>query len=503
MAKKRARRAVIYTRISIDRDGTSEAPERQLEICRNRCAEQGWTIVAELEERDRSAFTRDTSRPEYEKMMSLVRSGEVDAVVAWTLDRVWRRVSVLAPALEEFRDQDVVLICPGSGIDTSTAAGAMTATIVGAIAQMESEANSQRRVAKNLVDAVGGKYVKGGHRAFGRNMDGTVVEGEAEAIREIARRVIDGATLGSQARWLNEQGLRTTTDRAWLGTGLGQMLRQPHLRGIRVHNGEEHRGNFEAILDEATGLRLIERLRDNPAPRKGRAHLLSGLARCGGCGGRMNLGQVAHPKGGDYPPFVRYQCRTTDAEHNCGKVSASENSLDELVRDKFFQQVRLLIISGELDPGTDHADAMRIDREAKLDEIESAKRSQSELVDARFVDRTVTAEDYERVFLTLQEEMDRAHADLARLDAAQSSPNRDWDWLHGDFEQMWDASSVLARRDLLKTFIDRVVVAPARQRGGNQFDPDRVEIIWQPGAVVPEWITDEDDAEMPFRYQPR
>ncbi len=495
MTTAATRRAFIYARISIDRDLGSEAPDRQLEFCRSHCQTMGWEVAGEFVDRDRSAFTKATVRPEYEAMLGRVRDGEADAVVAFKIDRVGRRVAELARLVDEFRDLGVALVCPGDGIDTSTSVGALIATIIGAIAQMESEANSQRRLAKNRADAISGKYVKGGFRAFGRNMDGTLVAREAEAIRQVAERVIAGETLGSLARWLNAQGLRTTTDSAWLGTSLGQMLRQPHLRGIRVHNGEEHRGAFEPILDEATGLRLIERLRRNPVPPKGRPHLLSGLARCGRCGGRMNLGQVAHPNDPTKPTFVRYQCRKTDGETNCGGVSASENSLDEVVRDRFFAQVRLLMLAGTLDPETDHADALAIDRQAALDRAQAAVQAQSELADARFKERTVSAEDYARLWLELQEQRESAEADLARQEAAQHTPKRDVNWIvGGDFERMWDEMSVLERRELLRCFIERVLVSPAKHRGGNRFDPGRVEIEWKPEAVVADWIADEDDA---------
>jgi DNA invertase Pin-like site-specific DNA recombinase len=503
MSERTARRAFIYARISIDRDMESEAPDRQLEFCRSHCKTMGWEVAGEFVDRDRSAFTKGTARPQYEEMLRRVRDGEADAVVAFKIDRVGRRVAELARLVDEFQELRVALVCPGDGIDTSTSVGALVATIIGAIGQMESEANSQRRLAKNKADAISGKYIKGGHRAFGRNMNGTLVEDEADAIRTVAERVIAGETLGSLARWLNDRGLRTTTNSAWLGTSLGRMLREPHLRGIRVHNGEEHRGAFEPILDEATGLRLIERLRSNPVPRKGRSHLLSGLATCGRCGGRMNLGQVAHPNDPTKPTFVRYQCRRTDSEHNCGKVSASENSLDEVVRDRFFAQTRLLLLAGKLDPETDHADALAIDRQAALDRAQAAVQAQSDLADARFKERTVSAADYARLWLELQEQREAAEADLARQDAAHQAPKRDLNLLvGGDFERMWDEMSVLERRELLRGFINRVLVSPAKHRGGNRFDPGRVEIVWRPEAVVPGWVADEDDA-VSLGYQRR
>jgi DNA invertase Pin-like site-specific DNA recombinase len=482
------RRAFIYTRISIDRDLESEAPDRQLDFCRAHCKTMGWEVMEEFIERDRSAFTKATVRPQYEAMLERVRAGEANTVVAFKIDRVGRRVAELARLVDEFRELGVALVCPGDGIDTSTSVGALVATIIGAIAQMESEANSQRRIAKNRADAANGKYVKGGFRAFGRTMDGSLVDGEADAIRVVAQRVIEGATLGSQARWLNEQGLRTTTDHAWLGTSLGRMLREPHLRGIRVHNGEEHRGDFEPILDEVTGLRLIERLQANPAPKKGRVHLLSGLAFCAKCGGRMNLGQVSHPNDPTKPKFVRYQCIRYEREGNCGSVSASENSLDAFVIDQFFMRIRLLLVLGKLDYSYASDDGP--DRRGLLDQIEEATDGQSELATARFADRTIGESDYNRLWLDLQDRIDSAQSKLRKLDDVTAKAPRDFDWWGDDPERAWEEMPDLEKRGLLRSLIESVQVAPAKHRGGNKFDTSRVTVIWPEWAEVPDWMTE-------------
>jgi DNA invertase Pin-like site-specific DNA recombinase len=489
VAARSHRRAFIYARISIDRDSASEAPDRQVDVCRSTCQANGWEIVGEFVERDRSAFTKATVRPEFEEMLRRVRAGEADTVVAWKIDRVGRRVAELARLVDEFRERGVALVCPADGIDTSSSVGALVATIIGAIAQMESEANSQRRLAKNKVDAVNGKYVKGGFRAFGRNLDGSLIPEEAAAIRLIAGRVIEGSTLGSAARWLNEQGLRTTTDHAWLGTSVGRMLREPHLRGIRIHNGEEHRGDFEAVLDEVTGLRLIERLRSNPVPKKGRTHLLSGLAFCAQCGGRMNLGQVAHPKDPTKPKFVRYQCIRYEREGNCGSVSASELSLDAFVTNRFFEQVRDLLATGQLD----YTYPDETDQDATIQQIEEATERQTDLADARFNARTINRDDYDRIFLELQGEIESAQRRLAALEASKLNPPRDFDWFGDDPERVWNALPDLEKRDLLRTMIEQVRVSPAKRRGGNRFDTSRVQIVWQPHAVVPDWLYEGQD----------
>ena len=211
---------------------------------------------------------------------------------------------------------------------------------------------------KNAYDAERGRYFKGGHRAFGRNLDGTVVPEEAAAIREVAGRYLDGESLGSLARWLDSQGLRTTAGGEWTGTTLSRTLRQPHLRGIRRHNGERYDGAFEPVLDEWTATEISENLRRKvPSARNGFVHLLSGLAYCGVCGNRLGYGSVKNPGGSRFP---KYACRSGETTAHCGKIGISMRSADAEVAKRAVAK----LIEQQADP----PDAAVIDEQmAQLD----------------------------------------------------------------------------------------------------------------------------------------
>jgi len=47
----------------------------------------------------------------------------------------------------------------------------------------------------------------------------------------------------------------------------------------------------------------------------------------------------------------------------------------------------------------------------------------------------------------------------------------------GDLDAWWEDRTIPEQRRILRQHIDRVVIHPAKRRGGNVFDPDRVEII--------------------------
>src|SRR5450631_4156991 len=82
-------RAAIYSRISRDDEQGGAGVARQEDDCRALCARKGWPIVATLTDNDYSAFS-GRMRPAYERLMGLLDSGQVNAVVAWAPERLHR-----------------------------------------------------------------------------------------------------------------------------------------------------------------------------------------------------------------------------------------------------------------------------------------------------------------------------------------------------------------------------------------------------------------------------
>ncbi len=72
-------RAVIYTRVSSDKDGGGRSVAEQEAECRRYCEQQGWDLVTVLTDNDRSAtrWARQ-QRPAFEELFGLLRP------VRWT-----------------------------------------------------------------------------------------------------------------------------------------------------------------------------------------------------------------------------------------------------------------------------------------------------------------------------------------------------------------------------------------------------------------------------------
>jgi DNA invertase Pin-like site-specific DNA recombinase len=175
-------RIFIYVRVSTDKQTTESQVGELLEYCQRR----GWekpTIIAD------TAGGSTSCRNGLDELMTLVRRGKVDAVLAFKLDRLGRSLQHLVQIINEMMIHKVALIVPAQGIDTSNdnPAAKLQLSILGAVAEFE------REVIKDRVNAgltrAKQKGVKLGRRpTLGKHHDEALrLSGEGMSGRQIAR----------------------------------------------------------------------------------------------------------------------------------------------------------------------------------------------------------------------------------------------------------------------------------------------------------------------------
>jgi DNA invertase Pin-like site-specific DNA recombinase len=125
-------RAAVYVRVSTTQ---GQNPEMQLRELRSFCKARGWQITDEY--RDAGISGAKDSRPELNRLMADAHKRRFDAVVVWKFDRFARSVSHLLRALENFQALGIAFVSLSEALDTSTPAGKMTFTVLGAVAELE------------------------------------------------------------------------------------------------------------------------------------------------------------------------------------------------------------------------------------------------------------------------------------------------------------------------------------------------------------------------------
>jgi DNA invertase Pin-like site-specific DNA recombinase len=133
-------RAAIYARISTTNHGQDTT--MQTRELREHCERRGWTMAGEYVDEGISG-TKD-SRPELNRLMADAHRRRFDVVIVWKFDRFARSVSHLLRALETFNALGIAFVSLSESLDTSTPAGRMVFTVLGAVAELERSLIAER-----------------------------------------------------------------------------------------------------------------------------------------------------------------------------------------------------------------------------------------------------------------------------------------------------------------------------------------------------------------------
>lgn len=130
-------KVAIYARVS---KALQQNPENQLIELRRWAAAAGHIVIGEFVD---EISSKDT-RPEKERILGLLRLGELDGVAFWSLDRWGRTLSELVLELEEFTKTGKALISLKEQIDLTTAAGRMVTGMLAVMANFERDRIRER-----------------------------------------------------------------------------------------------------------------------------------------------------------------------------------------------------------------------------------------------------------------------------------------------------------------------------------------------------------------------
>jgi DNA invertase Pin-like site-specific DNA recombinase len=133
-------KVVLYARVSTINKG--QDTEMQLRELREYVQARGWDLVDEFV--DNGVSGAKDSRPKLNQLMTAAMRRKFDSVVVWKFDRFARSVSHLLRALETFRSLGIEFISISESLDTSTPAGKMVFTVLGAVAELERSLIAER-----------------------------------------------------------------------------------------------------------------------------------------------------------------------------------------------------------------------------------------------------------------------------------------------------------------------------------------------------------------------
>lgn len=527
-------RAIIYCRISRDREGAGLGVERQREDCELLAKQLGIEIVEVYSDNDLSAYS-GKPRPGYLRLLADLRAGRADTVLAWHTDRLHRSPAELEEYIDVCEPRGVQTRTVKAGhLDLTTATGRMIARQLGVQARYEVERMIERQKRTRDQMAGHGKYF-GGRRPFGFESDGvtprsmicltcgrdkpddfhlvikcqecdapethldgwscnrcgavggrhvlaecqacrkvaTYVEGsEFLRIREAADIVLAGGSLRALAAEWNAIPVPTSTGGKWEGPEVRTMLRRSRNAGILTHRGREAGpGNWPAPLDEPTWRSLVALL-DDPARR-----LTTGNERKYlGSGlyecGFCNDGTTVRAMTSNK---TRGAASVYLLAYSCRvskHVSRKVEPVDDFVQWQVLQRLSRLD-AADLLAAREEAVDVRGAQEA----MRTSRRMLDELA-AELGAGGMTVQEWRIASKTARARLETAEATLAR--AVDVNPVAGL-LAAEDIEAEWNGLN-LSRRRAVIAYLMTVRLRPARRGrlpGGVYFDADSVDIVWK------------------------
>jgi site-specific DNA recombinase len=330
-----AQKAAIYVRVStmnqVDRDSLKTQEERLSAYAKS----LDYKVIKVF--KDAGLSGKNTKRPALESLMADVRADKINTILVTKLDRITRSVKDLLKLLEFFKKHETHFVSISENFDTETPMGRFTLTLLGLMAQLEREVTAERVAVDMRHRAKKGKW-NGGVVPFGymtqaqllkMNLDqgmdeqqaqkdaakkcpqpkiGYVNEIEAETVRWMFDHFIKYDSIRKTTIELNNTGHRTRKGKLWATSSVHRILSNPTYAG-NVWFGKRKTdtttgklipqdkdtwivadGNHDAIVSDE----IFEKARQLMAgkskckpKRKGRVYLLSGIVKCGLCGGPL------------------------------------------------------------------------------------------------------------------------------------------------------------------------------------------------------------------------
>lgn len=486
-------RALIYNRVSADKAGQRVSVESQDRENRAFCDRQGWDIVGTITDNDRSASRFAARKREgYQRVLAALDGtsefGRVDVLVAWESSRGERRLDGYVLLRGSLEENEVLYAYKGRVFDLTEGDDRFTTGLDALLDEREAERARERtqRSHRASVAALRPRsfapygytrtYTTGGR--IDKQLPDPVT---SLVVQRIADQVLSGsASLYSIAQALNRDGVlpprahRRDLHRAegdppvehsgWTPSIIRNLLTKPSLAGMRSYNGEVvGEGVWDPIVDPADWARVQALLRspDRPTARtRAAAHLLSGIAECGVCGGwmrpLMNRGRMT------------YACAGVNPTASKGHVVRSAQHLDAWV----MVQVGSYLASPQLREWLAPRPELPESQAVAVRKLEGVRAQLAEFESEALAGR-VSAASFGRIEAGLL-------AQIAELEQAATPlvlPPVVAGVAGVGAERRFAALSLMEQRRVVRA-VCRVVVHRSARRGVRGFDPSTVDVRW-------------------------
>ena len=457
-------------------------------------------------------------RPNFQRMIRLAENGYIDVIYTKSISRFSRNVVDLLSYCEKLKEHNVNIVFEENGIELLNSTGTLMLTILGAVAQMEVE-NTSDHINWTLQNKMQNGELVGQANPLGYDVvDGQLVinEEEAEIVRYIFQRYIEGAGANTIAKELERMGAKTKKNNTkWYDSTIIKIIKNEKYTGELIqgktytsnpigHKRKNNRGesrlyrienNHEAIITkddwEKAQLILDKRCisyadgrRRGTTQNSSQSDFTSKLV-CGYCGKHYSRRKIH--AGTKYEKVI-WNCSTVckAGRENCKKSKPVEEeylkqSVVGMINDLISDRNAFFYLSN------DQVNRLMKKSEQKKDRLEEqiekcrknlqTKNSKKEKLLSLYLDGKITEKEFDAQRKTIENEIGDAQKLITELEKDINLEDKKNDAGLRVREIVCEGKTDEFNKELFDLIVDKVVVGGKRADGKDDPQALHFELI--------------------------
>lgn len=376
--KNRRLRVAAYCRVSTDGEEQISSYNSQLSYYREYISKNPDWVMAGIYADKAITGTKADKRPDFMRMINDCLNDEIDMVVTKSISRFARNTVDTLHYVRMLKERGIAIFFEEEHINTLSMDGELMLTVLSSVAQQEVH-NTSEHVKKGLKMKMERGELVGFQGCLGYDYDQKtkaliVNKEEAETVRYIFKRYLEGAGATVIARELKELGYKTKNGNLeWRSSGilgiignekyagdilLGKTFTVDPISKRRLANlGESDQfyleNHHEPIVSKEVYNQANEIRKKKACPRRGmnqyndktreritRAYSFSSMLQCGYCGSALTRRVKYNSKSN--PQMRIWQCMasTKGGKEKCGHSLAID---EDLLKKAFLESINALI----------------------------------------------------------------------------------------------------------------------------------------------------------------
>lgn len=511
-------RVAAYCRVSTDSEDQLNSYKSQVQHYTDLIKSKSEWDLAGIYADEAITGTQVTKREDFQRLINDCMNGDVDMIITKSISRFARNTLDTLKYVRMLKEKGIAVFFEEENINTLTMDGELLLVILSSVAQQEVE-NISANVKKGLKMKMQRGELVGFQGCLGydyhpEDKSISINEEEAEIVRYIFRRYIEGAGGSVIAQELENLGYKTKRGSTrWAETTVIGIIKNEKYKGDilmgktftldpiskrRLDNfGEEDqfyiRDHHEAIISEEMFEKAQEILKRRAKPRRlgtdgkrekfSRKYAFSCMLECGFCGGTLT--RRSWHSGSQYNKVI-WQCVTATKK---GKKFCpdSKGIAEETIEQAFIESYRLLCqnnkdVLDEFIARTEEtlSDSNASKQLAKVEKnIAALDAKRAKLVDMR-LEEIIDKETYEQKYFDLSSQIEQLQKQRESLQESAETESTMKKRI-AEFRRTLEENEVLDTFDryVFESIVEKVIVGGYDEDGNK--DPAMLTFIYKTG----------------------